>query len=1363
MQLSFLFLIYFSKLVSAGIVIESITPTYDLYTAANGSIVTNRIDTLTLTCTTGDTGVISGNDGAYSFPFQCPAPVYAMMLNQVTYMFNNTITASATACELAADVPLAQSYEVDIASLGPEPSLDRTVNLTAQLRAGLYRRQSTGDIITGGTAICEATDIFPFAGLCQAGEDVNLQSQIDTNSAAIQQLQSLTCPTAGSLPNPLNNSQCTNVFQSIQNVATGLQQQGQELQGNVTMLMNNITNVFGYVNQSLAAQAVINNDTQAQIANLSASLVQGLSAAQAAINTTNSALSNLTGQLGTIDASLYNATALNSANIAAMSQNLAIFQNQTAQQFAYEDQQRAELAANLTNDLQSLYSTMTTDMQNAFEALREDSQRNNVILAIRLSRAISVLEQSISNASTQIQNLYNYRQMDYTAINALYQTTTTVINDLYDISTIVTSYHNMLATVKASGYTPLLVSEGLLPLNNSDYFLLGIRTFNMTNIMGCTANNSNFIQRYYEGDPCTRPGASTALCNSSDISYGQTVDSIINTPILPMEISLNQQTGEVVQDPACSTIFATSAAGNMTTGQIDCFANSNQCFWLACGVTSGQCIQALYDTTLYNTTSSGLVANYTCPSGGSATVFYDETIKNQGCFQLPSGISTVYTDNAQYCSSYCAAEANRYAVLFQGNQCGCVDTTFGLVQVEDTLCTASIPQNSNAEANTVPGGSISGLYVNLYFDPVVAFGGWEWQDGCLYSGMEDCLSDERCAWMNLQKTGVCVTQSDTSLMSYCGEQGVACSYGEPWIYSEALFTTYDGTYWDLYQNGVTDAQMLNNSLQYQEYNLGQFPCQDSNYPFAFNNYTSCCAVPISAAGACLGSSIDNVFNPYNDWSDVCNATSGGGTEMQFNITYACYIDNGTYTCLPYLDEISLASLGYAAGTTYYDIAMGFQGAWMRYRQIHLNAEKNYFVAGCPLFGCASDVNGTDYYTQLAANPQSAAFEVFGREYQMFYGTNISTSLSITSQNDVATIASQFGTVDFNAIVSGLVNSDLQSLVQQMTTFYGSNPAAWGATIGYPVVQTQTPPEYLSNNVKADKCNFANFAAFQDFIVPVYQVATLIGPSTGCGGQLGNNISSVACSFVDPLAANIPLEGSYLVHYVSADDIVYSPPFQLIQLIGSETTRRGSLTYIHTYNQTSLDIPTFYAINPTFDPSYAMPSLAQYRGTVNSSSPWCSINPANDPHASQFGTNFGLCALSNYYNITNNVGTNDSSLRVIFFEPYYANLTMTFEVNFTSAGIDLGTFACPTDLAWSCSNSVCALTGENMQPNVISVDYSLSGNASAGCAAQSGIITVPASSSDFPTMSTNRRVLHFHLDNWQQHLFHLLWCSTRPNI
>ena len=122
------------------------------------------------------------------------------------------------------------------------------------------------------------------------------------------------------------------------------------------------------------------------VTGLAQNLTAGLSAASTALSITNQSLSNLTAITGQIDASLANATSVNSAQMATLQNNLLLFQNQTAAQFAYEDEQRAKLAANLTDDLQSLYSTMTTDMQNAFEALREDSQRNNVILAIRLCR-----------------------------------------------------------------------------------------------------------------------------------------------------------------------------------------------------------------------------------------------------------------------------------------------------------------------------------------------------------------------------------------------------------------------------------------------------------------------------------------------------------------------------------------------------------------------------------------------------------------------------------------------------------------------------------------------------------------------------------------------------------------------------------------------------------------------------------------------------------------------------------------------------------------------------------------------------------------------------------------------------------------
>ena len=56
------FVVNFCKTVSPEVVIESLTPTYERYVAENGSVLTNRIDTLTVSCVVGDTGVISGQD-----------------------------------------------------------------------------------------------------------------------------------------------------------------------------------------------------------------------------------------------------------------------------------------------------------------------------------------------------------------------------------------------------------------------------------------------------------------------------------------------------------------------------------------------------------------------------------------------------------------------------------------------------------------------------------------------------------------------------------------------------------------------------------------------------------------------------------------------------------------------------------------------------------------------------------------------------------------------------------------------------------------------------------------------------------------------------------------------------------------------------------------------------------------------------------------------------------------------------------------------------------------------------------------------------------------------------------------------------
>lgn len=187
--------------------------------------------------------------------------------------YTNTVTAAAG--QLAADVPLAQSYEQDVSSLGPPPSLDPTISDSVNYRSSLlYRRQSSGNqTYTGNSSFLSSSTNFQSTGQlaldgCATGFIVNpcasialsdQGEQIDADTDAIAAMEVNSCSGQGYFPNTLanGNTVCSNVFQAINTVGNLTVQYGQELQGNITLVMQNFTNFAGYVNSTSKRKASI--------------------------------------------------------------------------------------------------------------------------------------------------------------------------------------------------------------------------------------------------------------------------------------------------------------------------------------------------------------------------------------------------------------------------------------------------------------------------------------------------------------------------------------------------------------------------------------------------------------------------------------------------------------------------------------------------------------------------------------------------------------------------------------------------------------------------------------------------------------------------------------------------------------------------------------------------------------------------------------------------------------------------------------------------------------------------------------------------------------------------------------------------
>jgi hypothetical protein len=602
---------------------------------------------------------------------------------------------------------------------------------------------------------------------------------------------------------------------------------------------------------------------------------------------------------------------------------------------------------------------------------------------------------------------------------------------------------------------------------------------------------------------------------------------------------------------------------------------------------------------------------------------------------------------------------------------------------------------------------------------------------CIYQNRDDCLTDTRCGWISVSNaTGYCDSQTDTIWQPMCpngvsSSTLVGCEVGSFEVQNVTLASA-NLNYATLQLLGFTDAQLQAYSLEFQQLSAGLFPCPPGTWTV---DSLHCCLQQPTVTGLCNPSAtVPNPVLPWLDWQRRSNIQNC--PLVNFTLVYAC---NGTSacadginsaacssTCSVFVDSVGASYLGYSG----YDlVTLQTSTTTMNVVQLFPSSVNDtvYAVFQCPWYSDCSQ--GFSPYADDWFSLTPSLYTLFGRGYYAFFGAN---STSTSSAGTVgAGLDTWDPTTDPNQWLSQQIQLDLFVFTQNMITFYGTDPIVWGASIGSPVTMAEAPPSFIKNK-PTSKCTYTSFGAYSPYYIPVYQVSSHVTNASPCNGTItvnGTVLVPDQCVYSDPSVSSLPASLSYLV-YAVMDGIVYSPPPQLLAPDQVEAARRGTLTYTHTYGASQMDVPSFMVLNPNFDPQYMYVSLKDYASTASSSNPWCGGTPLV---TAQFGANYGLCALSQLYNLE--WDTVDASfgleyqkgLRVILkATPKQASMTLTYTVPFEQVGLVVNREACPQDIQLNCGSTGCDLQAFNYLAYGIQSTLSVSGN---GACSQSQTLSV----------------------------------------
>lgn len=186
----------------------------------------------------------------------------------------------------------------------------------------------------------------------------------------------------------------------------------------------------------------------------------------------------------------------------------------------------------------------------------------------------------------------------------------------------------------------------------------------------------------------------------------------------------------------------------------------------------------------------------------------------------------------------------------------------------------------------------------------------------------------------------------------------------------------------------------------------------------------------------------------------------------------------------------------------------------------------------------------------------------------------------------------------------VLSVDILTAVTSLYTFFGSNPAAWGGTLGDVESISRSNVKVLlpdGTSQRLLKHNEAKYAWHTRDFVPIYRYNN---PRRECFGKIvsGNKtLPSVSC-IADGQHDNLmPLVNSLMIHHRDpVRGIVVNPPTERIVPGGGP----GSVGGFHTFGGLEITKDEFIRRIPTYDTDIFQTSPWLYSNPIQTDKPWC---------------------------------------------------------------------------------------------------------------------------------------------------------------
>ena len=335
-------------------------------------------------------------------------------------------------------------------------------------------------------------------------------------------------------------------------------------------------------------------------------------------------------------------------------------------------------------------------------------------------------------------------------------------------------------------------------------------------------------------------------------------------------------------------------------------------------------------------------------------------------------------------------------------------------------------------------------------------------------------------------------------------------------------------------------------------------------------------------------------------------------------------------------------------------------------------------------------------------------------------------------------------------MANIIQEQITSYVSMMSTFFGSDPTFWRATLPEGLQITDEPSEFYSGQ-ETSMCRQIAFGAICTAkleMVPVHVISVI---ASSVVSQSLNTLAFESAYSSDPFAHLLPPDQMPFIHHINKTaNIICLPPFDLVKIRGNSLSRMGSVTYL--FNDTgdfsyASNIDQLYDYNPVG--FAASPSL--YVAAYDEGDPWCGKQPnltdSSEPFIGLSDEGNSLCGLSRYYDIEMR-GQDESGNIVLAFRAKYATMRVVYRVD-VDMNMSMVLSSCPVIStvgipsssmnSWVCSETTCLVTLKNKLLQSIAYDVLLQSDCGDN---RRGYVTGPNSYSSVNIMTCPGKAYNF---------------------